>query len=63
MIRPPNGPEGANVQWEIELLGSKMPKDWTSLNFQRILDEADKIKCTKSLHQNVAACYQKMWEY
>lgn len=26
MIRPANVPEGAHVQWEIELLGFEMPK-------------------------------------
>ncbi|XP_039136399.1 peptidyl-prolyl cis-trans isomerase PASTICCINO1 [Dioscorea cayenensis subsp. rotundata] len=45
-LRPPNVPEGAHVQWEIELLGFEMPKDWTGLNFQSIMDEADKIKST-----------------
>ncbi|KAM0948338.1 putative peptidylprolyl isomerase [Dioscorea sansibarensis] len=45
-LRPPNVPEGAHVQWEIELLGFEMPKDWTGLNFQSIVDEADKIKST-----------------
>ncbi|XP_007026858.2 PREDICTED: peptidyl-prolyl cis-trans isomerase PASTICCINO1 [Theobroma cacao] len=44
--RPPNVPEGAHVQWEIELLGFEMPKDWTGLNFQSIMDEAEKIRVT-----------------
>ncbi|CAN6282877.1 unnamed protein product [Urochloa humidicola] len=44
--RPANVPEGATVQWEIELLGFEMPKDWTGLTFQEIMDEADKIKNT-----------------
>ncbi|KAL9273705.1 Peptidyl-prolyl cis-trans isomerase PASTICCINO1-like protein [Drosera capensis] len=44
--RPDNVPEGAYVQWEIELLGFEMPKDWTGLNFRSIMDEADKIKST-----------------
>ncbi|XVF08192.1 hypothetical protein REPUB_Repub06bG0205000 [Reevesia pubescens] len=44
--RPPNVPEGAHVQWEIELLGFEMPKDWTGLNFQNIMDEAEKIRVT-----------------
>ncbi|KAF8728781.1 hypothetical protein HU200_018059 [Digitaria exilis] len=44
--RPANVPEGATVQWEIELLGFEMPKDWTGLTFKEIMDEADKIKNT-----------------
>ncbi|PSS32648.1 Peptidyl-prolyl cis-trans isomerase [Actinidia chinensis var. chinensis] len=44
--RPANVPEGAHVQWEIELLGFEMPKDWTGLNFREIMDEVDKIKGT-----------------
>ncbi|GAB4837821.1 G1/S-specific cyclin pas1 [Ancistrocladus abbreviatus] len=44
--RPANVPEGAYVQWEIELLGFEMPKDWTGLNFRSIMDEAEKIRCT-----------------
>ncbi|OEL36350.1 Peptidyl-prolyl cis-trans isomerase PASTICCINO1 [Dichanthelium oligosanthes] len=44
--RPANVPEGAHVQWEIELLGFEMPKDWTGLTFKEIMDEADKIKNT-----------------
>ncbi|XP_020592878.1 peptidyl-prolyl cis-trans isomerase PASTICCINO1 [Phalaenopsis equestris] len=44
--RPANVPEGAHVQWEIELLGFEMPKDWTGLNFQNIMDEVEKIKST-----------------
>jgi hypothetical protein len=44
--RPANVPEGATVQWEIELLGFEMPKDWTGLTFNEIMDEADKIKNT-----------------
>ncbi|CAL4922825.1 unnamed protein product [Urochloa decumbens] len=44
--RPGNVPEGATVQWEIELLGFEMPKDWTGLTFEEIMDEADKIKNT-----------------
>lgn len=44
--RPANVPEGAYVQWEIELLGFEMPKDWTGLTFEEIMDEADKIKNT-----------------
>ncbi|KAL6878348.1 hypothetical protein ACP4OV_012518 [Aristida adscensionis] len=44
--RPANVPEGAYVQWEIELLGFEMPKDWTGLTFNEIMDEADNIKNT-----------------
>ncbi|GAB2225089.1 hypothetical protein Drorol1_Dr00005875 [Drosera rotundifolia] len=44
--RPDNVPEGAYVQWEIELLGFEMPKDWTGLNFRSIMEEVDKIKST-----------------
>ncbi|ONK62158.1 uncharacterized protein A4U43_C07F990 [Asparagus officinalis] len=44
--RPAEVPEGAYVKWEIELLGFEMPKDWTGLNFQSIMEEADKIKNT-----------------
>lgn len=46
ITRPANVPEGAHVQWEIELLGFETPKDWTGLNFKSIMDEADKIKGT-----------------
>ncbi|KAB2630577.1 peptidyl-prolyl cis-trans isomerase PASTICCINO1 [Pyrus ussuriensis x Pyrus communis] len=44
--RPANVPEGVHIQWEIELLGFEMPKDWTGLNFQSIMDEAEKIRNT-----------------
>ncbi|KAI3910440.1 hypothetical protein MKX01_034834 [Papaver californicum] len=44
--RPAHVPEGAHVQWEIELLGFEMPKDWTGLSFNSIMEEADKIKST-----------------
>ncbi|XP_010269697.1 PREDICTED: peptidyl-prolyl cis-trans isomerase PASTICCINO1 [Nelumbo nucifera] len=44
--RPNNVPEGAHIQWEIELLDFEKPKDWTGLSFQRIMDEAEKIKNT-----------------
>ncbi|XP_052148164.1 peptidyl-prolyl cis-trans isomerase PASTICCINO1 isoform X1 [Oryza glaberrima] len=46
--RPANVPEGAHVQWEIELLGFEMPKDWTGFTFQEIMDDAEKIKTTFS---------------
>ncbi|XP_042512002.1 peptidyl-prolyl cis-trans isomerase PASTICCINO1 isoform X2 [Macadamia integrifolia] len=44
--RPANVPEGAHIQWEIELLDFTMPRDWTGLNFESIMDEAEKIKNT-----------------
>ncbi|CAN1849949.1 Peptidyl-prolyl cis-trans isomerase PASTICCINO1 [Linum perenne] len=44
--RPVNVPEGAHIQWEIELLGFEMPKDWTGMNFQSIMDDAEKIRST-----------------
>ncbi|KAF3449037.1 hypothetical protein FNV43_RR09761 [Rhamnella rubrinervis] len=44
--RPANVPEGAHILWEIELLGFDMPKDWTGLNFQSIMDDAEKIRST-----------------
>ncbi|KAF9665135.1 hypothetical protein SADUNF_Sadunf16G0090600 [Salix dunnii] len=44
--RPTNVPEGAHIEWEIELLGFEMPKDWTGLDFQSIMDEAEKIRTT-----------------
>ncbi|KAK4601126.1 hypothetical protein RGQ29_010629 [Quercus rubra] len=44
--RPANVPEGAHVQWEIELLSFEMPKDWTGLNFKSIMDDAEKIRLT-----------------
>ncbi|XP_064947156.1 peptidyl-prolyl cis-trans isomerase PASTICCINO1-like isoform X2 [Musa acuminata AAA Group] len=44
--RPATVPEGAHVQWEIELLDFEMPKDWTGLSFQEIMDDAEHIKNT-----------------
>ncbi|KAK9158926.1 hypothetical protein Scep_005500 [Stephania cephalantha] len=44
--RPAGVPEGAHIQWEIELLSFEMPKDWTGLNFASIMEDADKIKNT-----------------
>ncbi|XP_057540358.1 peptidyl-prolyl cis-trans isomerase PASTICCINO1 [Amaranthus tricolor] len=44
--RPTNVPEGAYVQWEIELLGFEMPKDWTGLDFSSIMQEAENIRST-----------------
>ncbi|KAK1563594.1 hypothetical protein Q3G72_029727 [Acer saccharum] len=44
--RPANVPEGAHIQWEIELLGFEMPREWTGLNFESIMDEAEQIRVT-----------------
>ncbi|KNA22518.1 hypothetical protein SOVF_033510 [Spinacia oleracea] len=44
--RPDNVPEGTYVEWEIELLGFEMPKDWTGLDFKSIMAEAENIRCT-----------------
>ncbi|GLJ21531.1 hypothetical protein SUGI_0398520 [Cryptomeria japonica] len=44
--RPENVPEGANIQWEVELLKFETPKDWTGMNFTQIMDETEKIKST-----------------
>ncbi|XP_047330537.1 peptidyl-prolyl cis-trans isomerase PASTICCINO1 [Impatiens glandulifera] len=44
--RPPTVPEGAHIQWEIELHGFEMTKDWTGLSFREIMDEVDKMKGT-----------------
>ncbi|KAL2337901.1 hypothetical protein Fmac_012347 [Flemingia macrophylla] len=44
--RPLNVPEGANIQWEIELLGFETPKDWTGLDFKSIMNEAEIIRNT-----------------
>ncbi|KAK9123817.1 hypothetical protein Sjap_013419 [Stephania japonica] len=44
--RPAGVPEGAHIQWEIELLSFEMPKDWTGLNFASIMEDADNIKNT-----------------
>lgn len=44
--RPANVPEGAHIQWEIELLGFEMPKDWTGMDFPSIMGEAEKIRNT-----------------
>ncbi|CAB4305319.1 unnamed protein product [Prunus armeniaca] len=56
IIRPANVPEGAHVQWEIELLGFEMPKDWTGLNFQTIMEEAEKIRNTKLIASKFCLC-------
>ncbi|KHN47481.1 Peptidyl-prolyl cis-trans isomerase PASTICCINO1 [Glycine soja] len=44
--RPVNVPEGAHIQWEIELLGFETPKDWTGLDFKSIMNEAENIRNT-----------------
>lgn len=44
--RPANVPEGAHVQWEIELLGFEMQKDWTGMDFRAIMDDVEKTKGT-----------------
>uniref|UniRef100_A0A1J3DKX7 peptidylprolyl isomerase n=1 Tax=Noccaea caerulescens TaxID=107243 RepID=A0A1J3DKX7_NOCCA len=44
--RPPGVPEGAHIQWEIELLNFETPRDWTGLNFQSIMNEAENIRST-----------------
>ncbi|RZC19538.1 Peptidyl-prolyl cis-trans isomerase PASTICCINO1 isoform B [Glycine soja] len=44
--RPLNVPEGAHIQWEIELLGFETPKDWTGLDFKSIMNEAENIRNT-----------------
>ncbi|XP_016491520.2 peptidyl-prolyl cis-trans isomerase PASTICCINO1-like isoform X1 [Nicotiana tabacum] len=44
--RPANVPEGAYVQWEIELLDFNTPKDWTGFSFREIMEDVEKIKGT-----------------
>ncbi|KAA8518968.1 hypothetical protein F0562_016258 [Nyssa sinensis] len=44
--RPANVPEGAHIQWEIELLDFEMPKDWTGMNFRGIMEDVEKTKGT-----------------
>ncbi|XP_074310892.1 peptidyl-prolyl cis-trans isomerase PASTICCINO1 [Silene latifolia] len=44
--RPADVPAGAYVEWEIELLGFDMVKDWTGLDFRSIMAEAENIRCT-----------------
>lgn len=44
--RPAEVPEGAHVQWEIELLDYEKQKDWTGFNFREIMDDVEKIKGT-----------------
>ncbi|CAM6034964.1 unnamed protein product [Sphagnum compactum] len=42
--RPEGVPEGASVQWEVELLGYEKAKEWEGLNFKEIMAEVDAIK-------------------
>ncbi|XP_031127990.1 peptidyl-prolyl cis-trans isomerase PASTICCINO1 [Ipomoea triloba] len=44
--RPANVPEGAYVQWEIELLDFNTQKDWTGFDFREIMEDVEKIKGT-----------------
>ncbi|KAH9605321.1 hypothetical protein KSS87_022449 [Heliosperma pusillum] len=46
LVKPAGVPAGAYVEWEIELLGFDMVKDWTGLNFRSIMGEAENIRCT-----------------
>ncbi|KAH6762035.1 FKBP-type peptidyl-prolyl cis-trans isomerase family protein [Perilla frutescens var. hirtella] len=45
-LRPAEVPQGAYVQWEIELLDYEKQKDWTGFNFREIMDDVEKIKGT-----------------
>ncbi|XP_024390652.1 peptidyl-prolyl cis-trans isomerase PASTICCINO1 isoform X1 [Physcomitrium patens] len=64
--RPESVPEGASVQWEVELLEFESAKDWTGLNFQEIMAEADSIKTTgnrlfkEGKHELAKAKYEKV---
>ncbi|KAH7404871.1 hypothetical protein KP509_15G048000 [Ceratopteris richardii] len=42
--RPDLVPEGADVEWEVELIDFEKAKDWSGLTFQEIMDDADRIK-------------------
>ncbi|CAA2991964.1 peptidyl-prolyl cis-trans isomerase PASTICCINO1 [Olea europaea subsp. europaea] len=44
--RPANVPQGADIQWEIELLDYEKQKDWTGFNFREIMEDVEKIKGT-----------------
>ncbi|KAL8158894.1 hypothetical protein V2J09_000431 [Rumex salicifolius] len=46
VFRPLNVPEGAYVQWKIELLDFNTPKDWTGLDFKSIMDDAENTRKT-----------------
>ncbi|XP_071915279.1 peptidyl-prolyl cis-trans isomerase PASTICCINO1-like isoform X4 [Coffea arabica] len=64
--RPANVPEGAHIQWEIELLEFEMPKDWTGFNFRQIMEDVEKIKGTgnrlfkEGKYQLAKAKYEKV---
>ncbi|KAL3536457.1 hypothetical protein ACH5RR_004918 [Cinchona calisaya] len=64
--RPANVPEGAHVQWEMELLDFETPKDWTGFNFRQIMEDVDKIKGTgnrlfkEGKYQLAKAKYEKV---
>ncbi|GJP61084.1 hypothetical protein CLOP_g18290 [Closterium sp. NIES-67] len=42
--RPEGVPEGARVQWEVELFGFEAPKGWEGLSFEEILAEIEHTK-------------------
>ncbi|KAI3474153.1 hypothetical protein Pfo_028941 [Paulownia fortunei] len=44
--RPAEVPQGAYIQWEIELVDYEKQKDWTGFNFREIMDDVEKIKGT-----------------
>ncbi|CAI9297707.1 unnamed protein product [Lactuca saligna] len=44
--RPDNVPEGAYVEWVIELLGFEMQKDWTGMDFRAIMNDVENTKST-----------------
>ncbi|KAK6943576.1 FKBP-type peptidyl-prolyl cis-trans isomerase domain [Dillenia turbinata] len=54
---PANVPEGSHVQWEIELLGFEMSNDWTGLNFESIMNEAEKIRPTVCILTLLITCF------
>ncbi|KAG5054339.1 hypothetical protein JHK85_006849 [Glycine max] len=66
--RPLNVPEGAHIQWEIELLGFETPKDWTGLDFKSIMNEAENIRNTgnrlfkEGKYELAKAKYEKVLE-
>nr|KAJ0205994.1 hypothetical protein LSAT_V11C500255370 [Lactuca sativa] len=39
-----NVPEGAYVEWVIELLGFQMQKDWTGMDFRAIMNDVENMK-------------------
>ncbi|XP_052624785.1 peptidyl-prolyl cis-trans isomerase PASTICCINO1 [Lactuca sativa] len=43
---PDNVPEGAYVEWVIELLGFEMKKDWTGMDFRAIMNDFENTKST-----------------